>query len=33
MATVKKTISFGELLRHLRKAGFTLKFVSGQIKY
>lgn len=32
MATIKKTKSFGEHLRHLREeAGFTLKFVSGQI--
>jgi hypothetical protein len=32
MATIKKTKSFGEHLRHLREeAGLTLKFVSEQI--
>ncbi len=32
MATIKKTKSFGEHLRHLREeAGSTLKFVSEQI--
>jgi transcriptional regulator with XRE-family HTH domain len=33
MATIKKTKSFGEHLRHLREdAGLTLKFVSEQIR-
>ena len=32
MATIRKTKSIGEHLRHLREeAGFTLKFVSEQI--
>jgi transcriptional regulator with XRE-family HTH domain len=32
MTTIKKIISFGEHLRHLREeAGLTLKFVSEQI--
>ena len=32
MATIKKTKSFGEHLRHLREeAGLTLRFVSEQI--
>lgn len=32
MATIKKTISFGEQLRQLREgAGLTLKYVSEQI--
>jgi transcriptional regulator with XRE-family HTH domain len=32
MATIKKTVSFGEHLRNLREdAGYTLKFVSEQI--